>query len=154
MVQAIRRAQMKIRKGFLAAFVSFVFIGSAGMFGCTDVDGNIDAAYMAGTYNLIEITLTPTGEATLTLAPPNIEGTITLTESGTFSYSYIILGDDVSGYGTFTVDDPEIVFFEEGDVKGVVSNVTYGIISDGGDTIRIDQTGTDISFTWEVTRQR
>jgi hypothetical protein len=145
---------MKIRKGFLAALVFFVFISSVGMFGCTDVDGSIDAAFMAGTYNLIEITLTPTGEATLTLTPPYIEGTITLTDSGTFSYNYIIVGDNVSGYGTFTVDDPEIVFFEEGDVKGVVSSVTYGIISNGGDTIRIDQTGTDTSFTWEVRRQR
>jgi hypothetical protein len=145
---------MKNRKGFLAALVLFVFIGSVGMFGCTDVDGTIDAAYMAGTYDLIEISLTPTGEATLTLNPPAIEGTITLTESGTFSYSYIILGENVSGHGTFTVDDPEVVFFEEGDVKGVVSSVTYGIISSGGDTIRIDQTGPDTSFTWEVRRQR
>jgi hypothetical protein len=145
---------MKIRKGFLAALVFFVFISSVGMFGCTDVDGSIDAAFMAGTYNLIEITLTPTGEATLTLTPPYIEGTITLTDSGTFSYNYIIVGDNVSGYGTFTVDDPEIVFFEEGDVKGVVSSVTHGIISKGGDRIRIDETGTDNSFSWEVTRQR
>ena len=145
---------MKIGKGFVAALALFVFIGSVGMFGCTDVDGSIDAAFMAGTYDLIEISLTPTGEATLTLTPPMIEGTITLTESGTFSYDYIISGDDVSGHGTFTVDDPEIVFFEEGDVKGVVSSVTHGIISNGGDTIRIEETGTDTSFTWEVRRQR
>ena len=145
---------MKIRKGFLAALVFLVFTGSVGMFGCTDVDGSIDAAFMAGTYNLLEISLTPTGGPTLNLAPPDIEGTITLTVSGTFSYSYIILGDNVSGYGTFTVDDPEIVFFEEGDVKGVVTSVTHGIISNGGDTIIVAETGPDSSFSWEVTRQR
>ena len=68
---------MKKGKRSLAALVFFVFIGSVGIIGCADVDGTIDAAYMAGIYDLTGITLTPAGEATLVLAPPNIEGTIT-----------------------------------------------------------------------------
>lgn len=145
---------MRHRMGFTAVLALIGLIGSVGLSGCANSDDPLDVTFMAGTYNLTKITITPTGGATITLVPPYSEGTITLTASGTFSYSYIILGDGVSGAGTFTVDDPEIVFTELGDApNGILSTVTHGIISRGGDTIIISETGSENSFTWEVTKR-
>ena len=145
---------MRLGKRFVASLSLCLFIGSLGMFGCADDDGTIDVAFMAGTYNLDKITETPAGGATTTLVPPYIEGTITLTASGTFSFDYVILGSSMTGGGTFTVDDPYVVFTETGDVKGVISNVTHGIVSDSGYTITVREESGDTSIGWVVTRQR
>ena len=111
-----------MKKFVLFLLAAFLVTGLAG---CTDDELEIED--MAGKYTLSKITITPPGTV---YSFPDVSGYITLTSSGTFSGTVTTPNGADTVSGSFTVDDPVIVFAEEDGEK-------RGEITDDGNTITI-----------------
>ncbi len=114
---------------------------SVGASGCGDVVGvdTPDTADVAGTYTFTKLTATPLGGDSTSYSSPDISGSMTLTSTGSYSFTITFpAGEPESGAGTFTIDDPDIIFT---DTNATASS--SGVISDDGTTITITQTGED-----------
>ena len=95
----------------------------AGLAGCSsDGDDKLDAADIAGTYTYTDTT----DDVTLSW-------TYVLTSSGTFTLDLVDSLGPLHQWGTFTVDDPTILFtFTE-----PPGQIAYGEIVNGGETISV-----------------
>ena len=128
---------------FLLAVV--MVVGAVGMVGCSK-DDKLEIADMAGTYIFAKLTVTPTGGSPTTYSPPTISGSMTLTSSGTSSGTFTLPGIfSTTLSGTFTVDDPTIVFHEGTDT-------TNGVISNDGKTITSTSTQDGQTVVLEFTK--
>src|SRR5512137_3018400 len=106
----------KIGLFLLAAVLA---VGMAGCGGGGD-DFPPTVANMAGVYTPTKATAT-VGASTVTINPPDISGTMSLTAVGTYTANFILGGDHVTGSGNYVIVD-ETIIVDGGDASGVITD--------------------------------
>ena len=95
--------------------------------GCGEDEDDVDRLYreLTGTYNLFKAELTYADGPKLTLEPPEISGSMTISSDQKVTQNLEVLGIFVSVSGTFEIGLDEGVMLIDNDASDIISKVTY-----------------------------
>ncbi len=97
------------------------------MTGCGEDEDDVDRIYreLTGTYNLYKAEITYVGQPKLTLEPPDVVGSMTISSDQKITQKLEVLGVPVSVTGTFEIRPDEGVMLIDNETSDIISKPTY-----------------------------
>lgn len=95
--------------------------------GCGEDEDDVDRIYreLTGTYNLYKAEITYVGQPKLTLEPPDVVGSMTISSDQRMTQKLQVLGVSVSTSGTFELHPDEGIMLIDNDTVDLISKATY-----------------------------